>query len=607
MTNDMSCFDLDLDIALALNAEERSNETTKQVGGIDNVIDTSSLLAVEYERNTDLDAALALSLQQEENKTIGSDVDAALALSLQQEEQEEQREHKSTGVKYEPPSLDIQAGLAQADQNREETLTGDNKTGEDPDYQLALAQAKEENEAATNSSVIGRAWKFVQAVMEEQQNIMIEAIDRGSGDATKELLQFETLGIDDMMYTVELLMDTQANFSFDMINKDITVDIGYHYTRSENLERIKTNGLLTKADRDTQRVASNFNGSVWGDGIYTGNNPFAFSNFGDTGLLVARLKGAVSPARPGGIRFQGDTAIVSKGTNVEMVILRQSKQCVPLLKFKKPSMPNGNTHISICEAHRRLQRVVDTYFNDGARTTLIPAQRSKQQMCIQAESIQGMRQSRPVSTPARRHSEDMNNAFASSIAKPASFTQSRPGVPPNSLGWYQEWKRRQPKTLAADIKAFELLHSPCQTDTYLRTNDTVGTALLETMRVMQYAREKIACDNCGTLVIVYSFINSMQERTIDKNTSCQFIHRIEYLPDTVETRALLERLRYAFCQRILDCVTWPLIPHRTSPYLSSKNHMQACAKALNTFGIPSTKECCASTARTAAPIRKRVG
>jgi hypothetical protein len=101
---------------------------------------------------------------------------------------------------------------------------------------------------------------------------------------------------DDMVFLARQILDLQDEFKAK--NLPSYIDIGYHYTNQNSMPHIRTNGLLTKADRESQKVTSTFHGSVFGDGIYTAQNPIAFSNYGNVGLLVARLQGkAVRVAR----------------------------------------------------------------------------------------------------------------------------------------------------------------------------------------------------------------------------------------------------------------------------------------------------------------------
>ncbi len=100
----------------------------------------------------------------------------------------------------------------------------------------------------------------------------------------------DAVAIDDMVYLVEKMLDQQSVFISQGI--PLYIDIGYHYTNPSKMDAIRTNGLLTKSERSNQNISTaQNNGSVFGDGVYTANNPKSFSNFGDVGLLVGRLQG----------------------------------------------------------------------------------------------------------------------------------------------------------------------------------------------------------------------------------------------------------------------------------------------------------------------------
>ena len=129
------------------------------------------------------------------------------------------------------------------------------------------------------------------------------------------------------------------------------IDIGYHYTNPENIPSILRSGLLSKDDRTIEKIAASRNhGSVFGNGCYTGNNPYDFSRYGDTCLLVARLQGStarVPKYLPRNEEVIADTIIGNKiehpirigqdGWPVSgyEVVLRSSSQCSSLIMFGK--------------------------------------------------------------------------------------------------------------------------------------------------------------------------------------------------------------------------------------------------------------------------------
>ena len=80
-----------------------------------------------------------------------------------------------------------------------------------------------------------------------------------------------------------------------------------------------------------------------------------------------------------GFGVLGNTAIASQGHYQEMVILQQSTQCAPLLRFKKPMAPDKDTDQAIWHAHKRLQSIVDVFLNNGATTNVVTVERIQQQ------------------------------------------------------------------------------------------------------------------------------------------------------------------------------------------------------------------------------------
>ena len=90
-------------------------------------------------------------------------------------------------------------------------------------------------------------------------------------------------------------LDANGNLDTSVLERELTAALEFdvRYKQQDNMKNIRTTGLLTHNERNASGVQSNYNGSVYGDGVYTGNNPFAFSSYGNVGLLLARLKGKV--------------------------------------------------------------------------------------------------------------------------------------------------------------------------------------------------------------------------------------------------------------------------------------------------------------------------
>jgi hypothetical protein len=133
---------------------------------------------------------------------------------------------------------------------------------------------------------------------------------------------------------------------------DSTVDLGYHYTSTCRLKSIETHDLLTNIER-TQRRITIGGGGIFGDGIYTADNPFAFYHYGyDVCLICVRLRGTVKYVTQG--RLTKDSAIhcvignkmlslpsdSSKTHYANEVVLQSSSQIIPVLQVRREVITN---------------------------------------------------------------------------------------------------------------------------------------------------------------------------------------------------------------------------------------------------------------------------
>jgi hypothetical protein len=148
----------------------------------------------------------------------------------------------------------------------------------------------------------------------------------------------------------------------------VTMDIGYHYTKRTNLPYIQMYGLLTKAERRALNVPRMMmmtmeqlsNGGTFGDGIYTGNNPFSYHAFAgsDVCLMTARLKGTTvnfeeqhnaSTNDNGG---RANTILGRAGGSDEVCVLKSSAQCIPLVWFYSSLVSlESNDHLGNTMVH----------------------------------------------------------------------------------------------------------------------------------------------------------------------------------------------------------------------------------------------------------------
>ena len=291
-------------------------------------------------------------------------------------------------------------------------------------YNAAAMASKQRAESSMDTKLSGKAWKFVNQVVELANQEKCKGI--------------QAVAVDDMFFLVEQMMELQSKFAAS--NKDTTVDIGYHYTTSTNVTQISEDGLLTHAERKILSIDAKHNGSTYGDGIYTGNNPLAFhGRFGNIGLLVARLKGKSSMSKN-----KDDTTHTGK-TGKEfnsMVVLRKSSQCVALIQFnasliKRPP-PTGqkksrNSGIDrIVAIHKKLQVIVDAFFNDGRKTKVGELCNQTAPPATAVVRNVGTKQSGQLASASKKGAKN-RSATARAPANKATPKQSAPKVAPAKL------------------------------------------------------------------------------------------------------------------------------------------------------------------------------
>ena len=293
------------------------------------------------------------------------------------------------------------------------------KQEEHAEWRQEVEERKENDNKKMYDTIEGKAFLFVERVLEKHKELL-----QGDEELESEICP---VARDDMTFLCEKMMKLQDEFRLDE-SKPTHVDIGYHYTRPEAMDRIRTDGLITHAERQASGINSH-NGSAFGDGIYTGNSPFPFRNFGEAGLLVARLKGKTQRRTmmfDGGNRRQRrdapDTVIGNKslplarrqpvrsrqrrygfhngtlnwhyGSDSEgdddesendeeeedelhfydEVVLKKSSQVLPLIRYQasladSDDMQSGGIR-SIHTFHKAMQTVVDEFFNGGKLTVV---------------------------------------------------------------------------------------------------------------------------------------------------------------------------------------------------------------------------------------------
>lgn len=320
--------------------------------------------------------------------------DLLLALCLQVEEDEE----FSAALTYDEESEAFAAALQNEEDCRYANLHEMTKeTTHDPDASLAVVlqtlqteedllndDSIEERRIAENvamqSTGSGRAWLFVEKVLDLHMRL-----DSACGTDGNPF--FSTVAVDDMVFLAEKLLD--CRHEFENLGVSATVTLGYHYTSADNLDSIRQDGLMTLEDRTRMSISSGGHGAVYGDGIYTATNPYAFhGQYGEVGLLVAVVLGntrrvSSSPSCYdtsvntviGNKQLAGSPSEITEGQAFfDEIVLRRSSQCLPLIRFcatlisRTDDQSPGNK--SVWLYHQELQKIVDECFNDGVETKL---------------------------------------------------------------------------------------------------------------------------------------------------------------------------------------------------------------------------------------------
>eukprot|EP00985_Skeletonema_marinoi_P004726 scaffold2051_cov139-Skeletonema_marinoi.AAC.10 len=246
---------------------------------------------------------------------------------------------------------------------------------------LAVKLPKQEGGVRTRSQVKAD-------LREREHMLMTESIEGKAVLAVQEIIALakansaDTITQDDMVFFTENMLRLQQEYVLKGINGHI--DVGYHYTSSEHIANIRQHGLLTRRDRNDQQLNATFHGSVFGDGIYTANNPDNFSAYGNTGVLVARLPGKMIRVRgslPSNTMVDANTIVGDKmkditsqqvdtdnwplnGDNHE-IVMRSSAQCVPMIKYDARSRKTKKGKECINNMEKGLQDIFDKYFNAG--------------------------------------------------------------------------------------------------------------------------------------------------------------------------------------------------------------------------------------------------
>ena len=363
-----------------------------------------------------------MKLQQEEDDERKKD--ALLAMKLQQEEDEKIKEQESLRNQKEESDQAL-AHLLQQEEDKSSTKAD---------------AEKEQEEMAKN--ITGKAYLLVQRIVALVENLK----SHNEYSHLVALSSIQTVAVDDLVFLSERLLEQQQEYG---TNKNYVlggngvatsarnsiptyIDIGYHYTDSKNMHHIRTNGLMSKQERTNSNIAANSNGAVFGDGIYTANNPCNFSSYGNIGLVVARLQGKA-------VKVPMDMALtVRKGSNEtnsantiigdksalgnkwpsndssHEFVLRKASQCLPMVKYNGSLLSQPNGLKCIAYLHDELQKIIDDLCNDENAMKSKPAGSSKRSGAFgYARKVASG--NRPTQVPSPATLARLNSVYTSNI------------------------------------------------------------------------------------------------------------------------------------------------------------------------------------------------
>ena len=453
------------------------------------------------------------------------------------------------------------------------------KEQEELDLAVALSLQEQYNMASHISTNQGRAWDFVHKIYTNHQGLCAYDPQKPCWNGNN----FKVVPTDDLFLCVGNLLDKQAEFR--SAGKTCTVDIGFHYTTDKNMLRIRHGGLLTKAERDADNIEAKSLGATFGDGIYTGNNPYSYHKFGggEQCLFVARLKGCTEEPNP-------DTVLGRKGDSDEVCVLQESAQCVVLVQFHADLISLtqddcvGNEMVHAY--HDSLQAIVDEWFNGGTKTLVSRLMPSEVTLRVHASQV-----NLTSSSSHRKFISITHYTAPETLVDEAMMKQVQDIETPNGLQCHIcfETLSQSGSQCALLKECSHQFHRACIEDCLKYSHncpvcrkvvaiDAVqGTMPSGTMRVD--GCPFLDCPgfpNIGSIKITYDMYGGVQ-KAYHINTGLEYKGTVReaYLPDTHEGRALLKRLQYAFRRgltftvgtslstRLPNSIVWASIHHKT--------------------------------------------
>lgn len=168
--------------------------------------------------------------------------------------------------------------------------------------------------------------------------------------------QVSPIGIDDLASASERFLHTLELFR--QQGKPTHIELGYLYTTLDKVDRITTNGLMTRRRPESSHM-------ICCDGIHAAKNPFAFhGRQGDVGLIVGCLHGfSVNGSAGYHGQVTADSVRINRGQRNELIVLKTGGQCLPMFRFTaslvKPHLKQHRGNLTLFHLHKDLQALLE--------------------------------------------------------------------------------------------------------------------------------------------------------------------------------------------------------------------------------------------------------
>jgi deltex-like protein len=439
-----------------------------------------------------------------------------------------------------------------------------------------VAAASSISSAGSNSADCNTTRKQSSSVVELTARMVQELVALVVEGCNLEGVESMLTKVDDATIVAERMVQCQALFR--RMGKPTHVMIEYHYTNSEHIESIRSHGLLTVEDRIAKGIYMERKALPFGNGIYTGNNPFAFQSYGEVGLLVAVLKGKAyrvrgqgNYAQPFQVRPGMDTVVGNQHSDApfhnEESVLQASAQVLPLAKFDPQLLDTPASAYYLLALHEQIQhQILDVYFNGSVKT-----------------SVPRRLIDRGITTIPR------NQNYYESVA---SLVQSSNTAASNNIQ-----KKERSRVIRYRAQSGLGLTVPVQPGVY----GAYGRSPTGIMTTSYFASDCAGSypQGIGSIMITYAMQGGTQ-RSYHPHPGVPYsgTSRVAYLPCTKEAQDLLQRLKYAFQYGLTfeisgnDKIVWSSIPHKTKRSMGGQqgwpdpDYFKRCHNALDDLWVP---------------------